>query len=192
MQEKREGKRKRFKRRKGTNRPSCSSCSGIKMLSGVSLHRSLLRLPRSYLSGSGANKRNLSSSCCQVRQRQRHHPILSGIGPTLLSRSERKRNSLFPGLFVPSSRPLSSSASRMSSLFPPVEICSDLKSCDFDAVVVVADKVSSLPFDELKKPLQVRRGFETMFVLRLGRQPRTNFSLLDRLFLCCSLLSSFL
>ncbi len=41
------------------------------------------------------------------------------------------------------------------SLMPKVEICSDLKSCDFDGIVVVADKVESLTFDDVKKPLQV-------------------------------------
>ncbi len=40
----------------------------------------------------------------------------------------------------------------------PVEICNDLKSCDFDGVVVVADKVADLPFDDIKKPLQVTEG----------------------------------
>ena len=41
----------------------------------------------------------------------------------------------------------------MSNLLSPVEVCSDLKSCDFDGVVVVAPKVDLVPFAEVKDPL---------------------------------------
>lgn len=53
----------------------------------------------------------------------------------------------------------SSAAAAMADCFPKVEICSDLKSCDFDGIVVVADKADALPFDDIKGPLKV--GGET-------------------------------
>ena len=42
----------------------------------------------------------------------------------------------------------------MSNLISPVEVCSDLKSCDYDGVVVVAPSVGLVPFEEVKAPLE--------------------------------------
>lgn len=42
----------------------------------------------------------------------------------------------------------------MANFAVPVEVCSDLKSCNYDGIVVVASSVDEVPFNELKTPLK--------------------------------------
>lgn len=60
-----------------------------------------------------------------------------------------------------------------SGSFPPlpqVDLCSDLKSSDYDGLVVVSHTIDDLPFEDLKRPLKTlkdldKKADKSLFVL---------------------------